>query len=129
VELPGRANNNFVFFFVNGTPTLIDPNEVFRVKPLSENKMFLAIKKAHPDADVFPDQAFVREAETPSGGQRYTIAFPIVDGCHACKRLAIMYVGYEFSSHGMAGGVSETTIHTCPSADKRCDSFVTDADI
>ena len=126
VELPGRANDNFMYIFVNGTPMFVNPNNVFdhAPAPWAKNKAFLAIAKTHPNANVFPEEAFVGESARPGGGQRYRFAFPIVDGCHACARVGIVYVGYDFAHDGSAAGSSVTAIHECPSSDVRCETFV-----
>jgi hypothetical protein len=126
VELPGRANDNFIYIFVNGTPMFVNPNNVFdhAPAPWAKNKAFLAIAKTHPNANVFPEEALVGESARPGGSQRYRFAFPIVDGCHACARVGIVYVDYDFAHDGSAAGSSVNAIHECPSSDVRCETFV-----
>ena len=53
IELPGRANTNWIYTFVNGMPAVINPEEAFTTKlPWTKNAAFLALKKAHPNAGV-----------------------------------------------------------------------------
>lgn len=121
IELPGRANTNWIYTFVNGMPAVINPEEAFTAKlPWTKNAAFLALKKAHPNAGVFPNEDFVGESARPSGGQRFTIAAPIVDGCHACARVGIVYIGFDFGPLGSARGTAMTAVHRCPSSDARC---------
>ncbi len=121
IELPGRANTNWIYIFVNGMPTVINPEEAFTTKlPWTRNAAFLTIKKAHPNAGVFPNEDLVGESARPGGGQRFTIAAPIVDGCHACARIGIVYVGFDFGPLGAAKGTAITAVHGCPSSDTRC---------
>lgn len=121
IELPGRANTKSIYIFVNGMPAVINPEEGFTTKlPWTKNAAFLAVKKAHPNAGVFPNEAFVGESARPNGGQRFTIAAPIVDGCHACARVGIVYVGFDFGLLGTPKGTVITAVHRCPSSDALC---------
>lgn len=121
IELPGRANTNSIYIFVNGTPAVINSEEGFTTKlPWTKSAAFLEIKKAYPNAGVFPNEAFVGESARPEGGQRFTIAAPIVDGCHACARIGIVYVGFDFEQRGAAKGMTITAVHRCPSSDALC---------
>jgi hypothetical protein len=124
IELPGRANTNWIYIFVNSKPTVINPEEAFTTKlPWKNNASFLAIKRAHPNAGVFPNEDFVGESARPSGGQRFTIAAPIIDGCHACALVGIVYIGFDFGPLGSAIGTAMTAVHRCPSSDARCKRF------
>jgi hypothetical protein len=121
IELPGRANTNWIYIFVNGMPAAINPEEAFTTKlPWTKNAAFLAIKRVHPNAGVFPNEDLVGESAGPSGGQRFTIAAPIVDGCHACARVGIVYLAFDFGPLGSARGTTMTAAHRCPSSDARC---------
>jgi hypothetical protein len=121
IELPGRANTNSIYIFANGKPAVIDPQKGFTTElPWTKNATFVAIKRTHPNASVFPNEDFVGESARPSGGQRFTIAAPIVDGCHACARVGIVYVGFDFGALGSAKAPVVTAVHRCPSADALC---------
>ena len=121
IELPGRANTNSIYIFVNGKPAVINPEEGFTTKlPWTTSAAFLAIKRTYPNASVFPNEDFVGESARPNGGQRFTIAAPIVDGCHACARVGIVYVGFDFGALGSAKAPVITAVHRCPSADALC---------
>jgi hypothetical protein len=122
IELPGRANTNSIYIFVNGIPAVINPEEGFTTKlQWTKNAAFLAIKRAHPNAGVFPNEDFVGESVRPNGGQRFTIAAPIVDGCHACARVGIVYIGFDFGPFGSARAPVITAVHRCPTSDARCE--------
>lgn len=121
IELPGRADNNWYYIFVNGKPVMINPEEEIEQLSLRKNATFLAITRVYPTADVFADEAFVGESTRPRGGQRFTIAAPIVDGCHACSRVGIVYMGFDFGADGSARAPVITAVHRCP-LDARCKS-------
>jgi hypothetical protein len=121
IELPSRADNNWYYIFVNGRPAVIDPEGAITTKlTWRKNAAFLAITRAHPNADVFPDEAFVGEFARPSRGQRFAIAVPIVDGCHACERVGIAYIGFDFGPRGSPKAPAITAVHRCPSSDALC---------
>ena len=101
-------------------PAVINPEEGFTTKlPWTKNAAFLAIKRAHPNASI-PNEDFVGESARPNGGQRFTIAAPIVDGCHACARVGIVYIGFDFGPLGSEKAPVITAVHRCPSSDALC---------
>ena len=120
IELPGRANTNSICIFVNGMPAVINPEEGFTNLPWMKSAAFLAIKRAYPDAGVFPNEAFIGESARPSGGQRFTLAAPITEGCHACAVVGIVYIGFDFGPRGSARAPAITAVHRCPSSDPLC---------
>lgn len=121
IELPGRANTNSIYIFVNGIPAVINPEEGFTTQlPWRKSAAFLAITRAYPNAGVFPNEAFIGESARPSGGQRFTMAAPITDGCHACTVVGIVYIGFDFGPRGSARAPAITAVHRCPSSDALC---------
>jgi hypothetical protein len=120
-ELPGRADNNWEYIFVNGIPPVINPEAAFTTQlPWKHNAGMLAIINAHPKAGVFPDEAFIGESARPGGGQRFTLAAPIRDDCHACSILGIVYIGFDFTPRGSPKAPAITAVHRCPSSDAYC---------
>ena len=121
IELPGRANTNSIYIFVNGIPAVINPETAFTTQlPWRKSAAFLAIRRAYPNAGVFPNEAFTGESARPSGGQRFTMAAPITDGCHACTVVGIVYIGFDFGPRGSARAPAITAVHRCPSSDALC---------
>ena len=45
-----------------------------------------------------------RRGRVPRGGQRFEPEYVVVDGCHACERLATMRVGFDFAADGTLEG-------------------------
>jgi hypothetical protein len=121
IELPSRAGNNWSYIFVNGVPAVINPETAFTTQlPWRKSAPFLAVKRAHPNAGVFPDEALIGESARPDGSQRFTIAAPIRDGCHACAPVGIVYIGFDFEPRGSAKAPAITAVHRCPSSDALC---------
>lgn len=114
VFYPGRANNNAGLLFVNSTnPQVADPDVVFAPagQPWKSNAGYQSIAGAHPHAMVYPALSFVALAKRDGGGQRFTLAAPILDGCHACARIGTVEIAYDFGSLGAPKGVSVVAVH------------------
>lgn len=113
---PGNANNNDAYLFVNGTnPRVTDPNAIFArdAQPWMHNAGYRSILSAHPHAFVYSTLSFVRLARRDGGGQRFTLAAPIIDGCHACARLGTVDIAYDFGNLGAPKGASVVAVHPC----------------
>ncbi|MBV8284663.1 MAG: hypothetical protein JO175_08440 [Candidatus Eremiobacteraeota bacterium] len=114
---PGNANNNDAYLFVNGTnPRVTDPKVIFApaAQPWKHDAGYRAILSAHPNAFVYATLSFVKLERREGGGQRFTLAAPIVDGCHACARLGTVDIAYDFGSLGAPKGATLVAVH--PSA-------------
>lgn len=117
---PGRANNNDAYLFVNGTnPRIADPSVIFAPagQLWKHDAGYQSIVSAHPHALVYPALSFVGLAKRDGGGQRFTLAAPILDGCHACARLGTVDIAYDFGSLGAPKGAFIVAVRRCsPSA-------------
>jgi len=114
VYYPGNANNNDAYLFVNGTnPRVTDPSVVFarNGEPWTHNAGFRSISSAHPHAFVDSALSYVGLARREGGGQRFTLAAPILDGCHACARLGTVDIAYDFGNLGAPKGAFVIAIH------------------
>jgi hypothetical protein len=123
IEYPGRANNTTGYLFVNGTnPRLTNPDVIFAPKgqPWMHDAGYEAIEAAHQHAMVYPALSYVSVAKREAGGQVFTFAAPILDGCHSCAQIGVIYIAYEFGALGSPKGARVTAIHPCPSSDRRC---------
>ncbi len=113
IYYPGRANNNSAYLFVNGTnPRVADPAVAFApaAQPWKHDARYQAILSAHPRAMVYPALSFVALAKRDGGGQRFTLAAPILDGCHACARLGTVELAYDFGNLGSPKGLSLVSV-------------------
>lgn len=123
IEYVGRANNTAGLLFVNGTnPQVTNPAVVFAptAEPWKQNGAFQAIQSAHHHAMVYPALSYVSLAKRDGGGQRFILATPILDGCHACAQIGVVYIAYDFGNLGAPKSASVSAVHRCPSSDTRC---------
>jgi len=114
---PGNVNNKAAYLFVNGThPRVADPNVVFAPEgePWKHNPNYQAILTAHPNAVVYHSLSFVSLARRDGGGQRFTLAAAILDGCHSCARLGTVDIVYDFGNLGAPKGLAVSAVRQGP---------------
>jgi hypothetical protein len=80
--------------------------------PWKHDAAYKAIVSAHPNAMVFPALTFVSLTKREGGGQRFTLAAPILDGCHACARLGSIQIAYDFGNLGAPKGETVVAVRT-----------------
>ena len=104
---PFMANSNDQVFFVNGVPAVISADDEAMKIDTKKDSSFQAMRKVFPNAFLFPhvEQKAVEEGVSKDSGQSFTFAAPILDGCHACERLAVAHLRYEFDKDGRLSGV------------------------
>jgi hypothetical protein len=111
-ELPFRANENFACFLANGRPPLIDVDDLSLVSraALEHNADWASLATAYPNVAIFPgdrvDESAVVAAPRPGGGLRFEIPYTLVDGCHACARVGVLRLVFDFDGEGKYLGVS-----------------------
>jgi hypothetical protein len=104
---PFMANSNDQLFFVNGRPPAVsaDAEGATSLSPflvaLEKNPQMKVIRKKYPNAFLLPHaekQSLVATEE--DAGQRFTVKFPILNGCHACPQVGEATIAYMFSQNG-----------------------------
>jgi hypothetical protein len=119
-ELPFRANENAACFLVNGLPPMIDVDDLSLLSrdTLDQNGSWAAIAKAYPKVAIFPGDRFgdgaVRPGPRPGGGQRFAVEYTLVDGCHACARVGVLRLGFDFDGEGKYLGLSVLSVTPQP---------------
>ena len=109
--LPFRANENSVCYLVNGRPPMIDVDDLSLLSgdALDQNGSWAAIAKAYPRVAIFPGDrsgdGAVRPTPRPAGGQRFEVEYALADGCHACARVGVLRLGFDFDPDGRYLGV------------------------
>jgi hypothetical protein len=106
VEYPFRANENALVFLVNGDPALIDVDDLSRLdrKNLGANTTYAGLLKTFPALALFPGERRPgrepRAVNLRSGGQRFVVVYELHDGCHACKVVGYVRIGWDFDVQG-----------------------------
>lgn len=108
---PYRANSNTSCLLVNGTPRSVDVDDLSRL-PLSQLKSdagWSALVAQHPKAMLWAadrsGMTGVTEESSGGGGQRFLVDYIVLNGCHACARLAQARYAFDFDNTGRLLGV------------------------
>ncbi len=115
-----RANENQVWFLVNGNPPMIDVDDIhyFPQAALEKNPAYQQIKQQFPNVAVFPgDRAGTKNPlvmHSPDGVLHIVVGYRLNDQCHACARVGIAYVEFNFDTAGKFLGTRLT--HVIPDA-------------
>lgn len=103
---PYRANANTSCLLVNGTPRLVDVDDLSRL-PLNRLKSdagWTALVAKHPKATLWSadrsGMTGVTAESSGGGGQRFLVDYMVLDGCHACARLAKVHYAFDFDNRG-----------------------------
>lgn len=106
VICPFRANENQVCLLVNGSPEIIDVDNL-RLLPqtqLKQNAVYQKLAGKYPAIDLWPgDRAGTQypiARKLPNGGQRFIVAYYLQNGCHACARLGHARFAFDFNREG-----------------------------
>ncbi|HEY7304461.1 MAG TPA: hypothetical protein VH601_10120 [Bryobacteraceae bacterium] len=103
---PFRANQNSGCLLVNGTPSLVDVDDLSRLPrdSLQSSSGWRALVAKHPKATLWPDDRSgmtgVGVQSLPGSGQRFIVNYLALDGCHACARLATIRYVFDFDATG-----------------------------
>lgn len=111
VTYPFRANENEGCLLVNGTPLQVDVDNL-RALPQTDMRRdpaYRALAASYPNASLFPgdrtDRRTVVAGTTPEGGQRFLVQYMLLNGCHACARVAFPRFAFDFDDAGNFLGI------------------------
>ena len=102
---PFRANENYFWLLVNGTPSPInvDDRRLLALAAMRAAPAYRRLLRRFPRVSLWPDgryrplPAAVRLA---SGGRRFIIAYRLQDFCHACAIVGRTRFGFDFDAAG-----------------------------
>jgi predicted secreted protein len=106
VEYPFRANQNQGWLLVNGSPPLLDVDNLPKLpkSEMEENRAWSQLIARSPQASLFPGD---RNGATdplailyPDGSEEFVAAWKVLDGCPACAQLGIAFLGFQFNPKG-----------------------------
>ena len=102
---PFRANENYFWLLVNGTPSPINVDDQRRLAldAMRASPAYRRLLRRYPRVSLWPDgryrplPAAVRLA---SGGRRFIISYRLQDFCHACAIVGRARFGFDFDAAG-----------------------------
>src|SRR5215203_2405054 len=107
---PWRANENTQPVLLGGIPAVIEPEQeaeqVGFNAALMANAEFRALQVSHPDLLFWAPGPTPEGIDvSPRGGPRFIFRYAVLDGCHACARLASVRAAFDFSTDGVYFGM------------------------
>ena len=111
-EYPFRANENQLCFLVNGTPPLVDVDDLSRLdrEVLAANHDYSELSRAYPNVAIFPGRRSgprgPNAGRLRSGGQGFLVPYELRDGCHACKVVGEAKLRFDFDVEGRFVGIA-----------------------
>ncbi len=100
IVYPIRANDNFQYVLINGTPRIVHAEDVWEMD-ISRDANYPALVRKYPNLLLWGgDNRFERTEQLLNGGQRFVFRYSLVNGCHACETDSYALVAFDFDSTG-----------------------------
>jgi predicted secreted protein len=99
---PFRANENQVCFLVNGSPNMIDIDSYEYISKINfkKNIIYKQLEMKYPHLSIWPGDrsgtGYPAVRKLPDGGQQFIFNYRLQDGCHACKLIGFVNLGFDF---------------------------------
>jgi predicted secreted protein len=110
ITRPFRANENQGVLLVNGTPPMVDVDDVAREvqEDLKRDSVYAALAGRFPGISLWPGDRYGTEFPVaramPGGGQRFLVGYLLRNGCHACEEIGSAVVAFDFDNAGAFTG-------------------------
>jgi hypothetical protein len=118
VEYMLRANENRGWLLVNGTPPLIDVDDMQRLPKddLLSDPAYAALAQRYPRVMLFPgDRSGTGQPQVetlPDRGERFVVRYQLQNGCHACERIGSATFAFDFDHAGRFLGTRLLAVDT-----------------
>ena len=112
ITYPLRANTNYGLLLLNGQPRIVNVEDLklLDVKTMKQSSQFQDLKRQFPKVDVWPGdrdgKIWPNSQAGPDGGVQFTVAYPLINGCHACARAGSAIFNWNFDTRGKFLGTS-----------------------
>ena len=106
IVYPLRANTNNGILFVNGTPKIVNGEDLKLLdqKAMQQSPQFQNTVAQFPKTSLWPgdrDGTTWPNANTNSeGGKSFTLGYPLLNGCHACEKVGTAEFNWKFGPTG-----------------------------
>ncbi|MGA2745529.1 MAG: hypothetical protein ABSE44_12625 [Candidatus Sulfotelmatobacter sp.] len=112
ITYPLRANTNYGLLLLNGQPRIVNVEDLklLDVKTMKASSQFQDLKRQFPKVDVWPGdrdgKIWPNSQAGPNGGVQFTVAYPLINGCHACAHAGSAIFNWNFDAKGKFVGTS-----------------------
>jgi hypothetical protein len=107
VFYPFRANTNDAILLVNGTPQVIDLEDLDKLGKIDirRDPLYPSLARRFPEIELWGNPQFETSQRIPTGGQRIIIKYVLLNGCHACEIAGYAHIAFDFDSTGTFRGL------------------------
>jgi hypothetical protein len=101
VFYPRRANTNWAYFLVNGSPPLISTENVenFSIN-ITKDPLYASWSKRYSNLSIYDPAVFQQMQTLPDGGQSFIFAYALIEGPRAGKKAGWVLVAFDFDGQG-----------------------------
>ncbi len=106
VVYPLRANTNNGLLFVNGTPKIVNAEDLNLLDQASmqQSPQFQNTKAQFPNVNLWPGDrdgtTWPNSGSNSEGGVSFTLGYPLRNGCHACAHAGFAEFNWKFGPTG-----------------------------
>jgi hypothetical protein len=107
VLFPLRANDNYGLLLINGDPAVLDVDDMQKLDQaaMQQDPLFRSVKSQFPDVAIWPGDRSAKDSwprvqPLPNGGTELIVTYPLINGCHACRRIGQARYGWDFDASG-----------------------------
>jgi hypothetical protein len=106
VAYPLRANTNNGILFVNGTPKIVNAEDLRLLDQatMQQSPQFQNTRAQFPKVTVWPGDrdrtTWPNSSQNSEGGISFTLGYPLLNGCHACERAGTAEFNWKFGPTG-----------------------------
>ena len=112
VVYPLRANTNNGLLFVNGTPKIVNAEnlQLLDQTGMQQSPQFQNTKAQFPNVNLWPGDrdgtTWPNSGTNSEGGVSFTLGYPLRNGCHACAHAGFAEFNWKFGPTGKFLGTS-----------------------
>jgi hypothetical protein len=112
VNYPLRANTNNGILFVNGSPKIVNAEDLKLLDQtaMQQSPQFQNTKAQFPKVAVWPGDrdgtTWPNSSKNPDGSVSFTLGYPLINGCHACERAGFAEFNWNFGAQGKFQGTT-----------------------
>jgi hypothetical protein len=106
ISYPLRANTNYGLALVNGTPSIVNVEDLTLLdkKGMEQSFQFQDLKVQFPKISLWPGdrdgKIWPDSQPGPTGGKQFTLNYPLRNGCHACEHGGDAIFTWNFDAQG-----------------------------
>ncbi len=106
IAYPLRANTNYGLVFVNGTPKIVNAENLKLLDQASmqQSPQFQNTKAQFPKVNLWPGDrdgtTWPNSSTNPDGSLSFTLGYPLRNGCHACAHAGFAEFNWKFGPTG-----------------------------